>query len=190
MVEQIAFTLRRDSEDPGTSSTFGLDQKIIAHRNLCQHLGNKGLRHIATFLVKKVLDKQISKLDYQSICNFQFWDDVYSGMLRQWLYIEHDVPWSPVISIVQLAALFDESYEEYIKSWPADSTVLAIAENLKGSEYDDALERARSWGRGDYVTLMRYMGWLETYQGWRTVRDGSPWVVYDYHGEKPLPEYL
>ncbi|KAJ6263432.1 hypothetical protein Dda_1995 [Drechslerella dactyloides] len=145
---------------------------------------------IATFLVNKILDGTCgAKLDAESICNFALWDDVYSGMLRQWGYIEDRVPWSPVISVIQLAALFDISYEVFIHKWPADASVLDIAENLQGSIYHGALERAKKWGGDDDVVLARYMSWLEGYDGWRGIRDGSPWVVYDYAGTKALPDY-
>ncbi|KAF3920630.1 hypothetical protein ABW21_db0204554 [Orbilia brochopaga] len=192
MVEQVGFALRNEYSisDRQPPIPRGLDKKCIEHRHLCQHLGSKGLREISTFLVNKILDGTCgTKLHAESICNFALWDDVYSGMLRQWGYIEDRVPWSPVISVIQLASLFDSSYEVYIHTWRADASVLAIAENLQGSIYHDALERAKKWGDGDDVVLARYMTWLEGYDGWRGIRDGSPWVVYDYAGSGALPEY-
>ncbi|KAK6354345.1 hypothetical protein TWF730_008752 [Orbilia blumenaviensis] len=185
MVEKSSFTLHNNYKlEAGPSIPRGLDELSIHHKYLIEHLGSKGIRKIATLLVNKVLDRPSCQPgEYDAICQFQYWDDVYSGMLRQLPHIPPETPWSPLVPLLQLTALFHPPLGDLIKHWPADPAVLTIAASLSGSSppHSDALKTAESWGKQtDRIIVERFKIWLEENNtAYRGVRDGSKWVIYN-----------
>ncbi|KAK6529801.1 hypothetical protein TWF281_008960 [Arthrobotrys megalospora] len=186
MVEKTSFALHQTYKlESGPSIPRGLDELSIHHKHLVEHLGSKGIRKIATLLVNKILDREsCPQVEYDAICKFQYWDDVYSGMLRQLPHIPPSTPWSPLIPLLQLTSLFHPPLTPLITHWPADPSVITIAATLSTSSNDhkDALEIANSWGKNiDEAVVRRYKLWLEEENlAWRGVRDGSRWVVYQF----------
>ncbi|KAF3096416.1 hypothetical protein TWF102_006687 [Orbilia oligospora] len=200
MVEKTSFALSSTYKlDSGPSIPRGLDELSIHHKHLVEHLGRRGIRHIATLLVNKILDRlSCPEVEYDAITKFQYWDDVYSGMLRQLPNITPSTPWSPLIPLLQLTSLFHPPLAALITAWPADPSVLTIAATLSTSSpsHSSALEIAESWGKStDKAVVERFRAWLEennTVYG--RVRDGSKWVVYDYNiyriGERRLEGWV
>ncbi|KAK6334729.1 hypothetical protein TWF718_010177 [Orbilia javanica] len=197
MVEKTSFALNTPYKlTSGPSIPRGLDELSIHHKHLVEHLGSKGIRKIATLLVNKILDRpSCPEIEYDAICKFQYWDDVYSGMLRQLPNIPPSAPWSPLIPLLQLTSLFHPPLASLITPWPADPSVLTIATTLSKSSpsHSDVLEMAESWGKvTDKVVVERYKTWLEENNtSYRNVREGSRWVVYDYgRGERRLEGWV
>ncbi|KAK6497780.1 hypothetical protein TWF481_012182 [Arthrobotrys musiformis] len=197
MVEKTSFAIDSTYKlDSGPSIPRGLDELSIHHKHLIEHLGSKGIRKIATLLVNKILDRpSCPQVEYDAICAFQYWDDVYSGMLRQLPNIPPLTPWSPLIPLLQLTSLFHPPLKPLIEPWPADPSVLSIAKTLSTSSADhpNALETAESWGKTtDRVVVERFKSWLEERNTSHTgVRDGSRWVVYQYtRGERRLEGWV